>query len=289
MDEDRITICDMIIQMISKNQLSLEDEARIRKMLEEKQRKQEYRCIADVIESEVMRKIESKDITIKKACQSVYRKCFMETQIGNMELAELTEKNISEFGRKVRNSFGLDKNEKIFFMAMLQTGLNKLSEDGHLNFIPDKDMYKRFIESGCSICYIDNPYSNEETESIMTWAEKHPADVRGIALSLWFAKGISLTEIVGLTKQDCWGGKRTEDSTMKFRENLFKSSIRSKIVWRSLNLHPKDVKEVFVIPNEDGSGWKKLTEWGLQRKLWYICKDLEISYKRIYKDEAIKL
>lgn len=290
METNKFTVTDIIIQIISDNQLPLEDEIKIKEIIERKHKKEDGRkdrCLADVIKSEIIGKMSAKDSKIKNISKAVYKKCFMKSGIGNTDSSELTEKKIKEFEKTFRSSSVLNKDERICFMALLQTGLNILSNSGMLGFVPDKKMFDKFLNSEHIINYIENPYSEEETEKIMKWAEEHPTDVRGIAVSLWFTKGISLTEIVNLTKKDCWNGVREKDSIMMFDKNLFNSSIRSEIVWKSLNLHPKEEEDVFVIPKKDGRGWEKFTEGGLQKKLWYICKEIGITYKRIYPNEAI--
>lgn len=293
MEEGRITIAGMVAQMINSGQFSEEEEAEIQRLIEEKHKKGEDshrgRCLAEAVKAEMMKKVDPKDIKMTDMYQTVLRKCFMETKAGNMDSLQLSEKAVRDFETEVRESFGLGENEKLLFMGMLQIGLNKLSGEGILNFAPDKNMFKRFADSRNGVSYIDNPYSSEETEKIMKWAKAHPADVRGLAISLWLTGGISLTEIVNLTKKDCWSGVRAEGSIMKFDKNLFKVTARSQIVWGSLRLHPKNVEQVFVVPKEDKSGWKKLTELGLQRKLCYICQDIGIDYKSIHRSEAIKI
>lgn len=283
-----ITLADMVIRLIADNQLSAEEEIKIKKMIEEKQRERGGRCLAVVIDMEMTKKLPSEDIRMKNMYQSVYQKCFKKSRVGNMDSLKLTEKIISKYKRDVRELYGLNENEMVFFMGMLQVGLDKMAEEGILNFVPDKEMFHNFMNPKTRTSYIDNPYTNEETVKIMEWSELHSTDMRGMAVSLWFAGGISLTEIVNLTKKDCWGGKRQEDSIMEFEERLFDAGISSKIAAKALNLHPREVRYVFAVPRRDGTGWKKLTEIGLQRKLNCICRDIGIAYKNIAKNEAIR-
>lgn len=293
MEESKIIMSDMAVQRISGNQFSAEEETTVKKRITEKQGKigngQKGRCLAEVIELEIGDKLDLEDVRMKSMCQTVYKRCFKETKIGNMDSLKLSEKAINKFKKDIREFYGLNEDEMLLFRWMLQTGLNKMADEGILKYVPDKNIFYNPMDSKHRIAYISNPYSLEETEKIMRWAEEHPADVRSQAVSLWFTGGIALTEIVNLTKKDCWGGTRAEDSPMEFEENLFKAGIRPQIVWRALKMHPKEVKFVFVIPRQDGSGWKKLTETGLQRKLKCICRDIGIDYKRIGKKEAIKL
>ena len=284
-----ITLADMVTRLIADNQLSVEEEIKIKKMIEEKQRKRGGKCLAEVIDAEMSIKLAGESMKMKSMYQSVYQKCFKETRVGNMDSFKLSEKVISKFRKSVSELYGLDENEMVFFMGMFQTGLNKMSDEGLLDFVPDKEMFQNFLHLKNKISYIDNPYTDEETGKIMEWVELHPTDIRGLAVSLWFTGGVSLEEIADLKKTDCWGGKGRAGGIMEFKTGLFDSGIRAKIVTKALSLHPRDVIYVFVVPRQDGTGWKKLTEIGIQKKLMYICKETGIVYKKIHKNEAVML
>lgn len=286
-------VIGLIGQMIENNQLSDDELAKIKNLVEERQKEQKKvqkcRCLAEAVEAGMDMKIEQGIAGIKEIYKSVIIKCFKETETGNLDCRKLTENVIKKFISDVRKTSGLNDTEMKLFMGMLKNGLKKMADNGNLEFVPSDSLYDGSTDSGQGTVYIENPYTMEETERILQWAEGHPADVRGIAISLWFAKGISLTEIVHLTKKDCWDRTGARNSIMEFDKNLFRRSTRSQIVWKSLSLHPKTVKEVFAIPNKDRSGWEKLTEGGLQKKLWHICKDTGTAYKRIEANEALKI
>ena len=199
----------------------------------------------------------------------------------------LSAKTIVNLISEVKEQLGPKWEEEYAFMQLLQIGLNKLEENGDLNFSPDRLMYRKFIASKKTVSFIKNPYSEAETETIMQFAENHPADVRAQAVSLWFTKGLTLHDIVSLTKRDCVGrrGKSIEREGIQ----LFPSPIRSKFVKRALATHPSTVENVFVISRSDYSGWDQLTEQGLLIKLSRICKETGISYKQILKNEAIQI
>lgn len=293
MDGSNITIADMVTRIIASGQLSPLEEVRIKKMIEEKQKKtgsQKGRCLTDAVKEEMVRRMGAEDVGIKDIYYSVFKKCFEENRIGRMDAFKLSDAIVKKYKKDVTELYGLSENELIIFMEMFQMGLEKMEIEGMLDFVPAPDIFQKIHVSGQRVSYIGNPYSNGETEKIMRWAECHPTDARGLAVSLWFTGGISLMEIVNLTKKDCWGNnKRALDSLMEFNEGLFNVSIRSVIVRKALDLHPRDVRYVFVVPRQDSSGWKKLTEKGLQRKLAYICQDIGIPYKKIDRNEAIKL
>ena len=247
------------------------------------------KCLASVIDQEMRvyeDEIYSFDI-YRDFYLDITQKYFWKTETGIMQAAMLSSKIIKDFIIEVKGQLGSEKREEYAFMQLLQIGLNKLEEDGDLNFFPDRLMYRKFAASKNSMTFIKNPYSEAESETIMQFAENHPADVRAQAVSLWFSKGLSLHDIVSLTKRDC-GGRRGK-SIEREGIQLFPSPIRSKIIKRALATHPSTVEYVFVIPKSDYSGWEKLTEKGLLIKLGYICKETGIQYRPILPNEAIKL
>ena len=247
------------------------------------------KCLASVIDQE-MRVYEDENFVFdnyRDYYLNITKKYFWETETGIMQATMLSGKIINEFIIEVKKQLGLKGEEEYAFMQLLQIGLNKLEEDGSLNFSPDKLLYRRFVASKRPMTFIKNPYSEAETKKIMQWADSHPADIRSLAITLWFTKGITLHDIVSLTKKDC-GGRRGK-SIERGGVELFPSPIRSKIVKRALATHPSTVEYVFSIPKADYSGWEQLTEQGLLIKLSRICKDTGIQYKQILVNEAIKI
>lgn len=247
------------------------------------------KCLASVIDEEI-REYEDEEHSFGKYRDfylDISKKYFWETETGSMEASRLSFKIIGEFIFETIEQFGLKEIEEYAFMQLLQIGLNKLEDDGILKFSPDRLMFRKFAASKSAISFIRNPYSEAETEKIMEWAKSHPADVRAQAVSLWFTKGLTLIDIVTLTKKGCWG--KCEERVKREGSELFRASFRTEIVRRALDTHPKDVKYVFSIPSADYSGWERLTEKGLLIKLKAICKKTGIVYKKILINEAIKL
>ena len=246
------------------------------------------KCLASVIDQE-MRVFENEKYAFddfRDFYLYITKKYFWETETGIMPAAMLSAKIIRDFIIEAKKQLGVEGEEEYAFMQLLQIGLNKLEEDGELNFSPDKLLYRKFASSKSPMTFIKNPYSEAETKKIMQWAESHPADIRSLAITLWFTKGITLHDIVSLTKKDCGRrGKSIERGGME----LFPSPIRSKIVKRALATHPSTVEYVFSIPKADYSGWEKLTEQGLLIKLSRICKEIGIPYKPILINEAIQI
>ena len=247
------------------------------------------KCLASVIDQE-MRVFENEKYAFddfRDFYLNITKKYFWETETGIMQAATLSAKIIKEFIIEVKVQLGLEGTEEYAFMQLLQIGLNKLEEDGELNFLPDRLLYRKFAASKKTVAFIKNPYSEAETETIMQFAESHPADIRSLALSLWFTKGLTLHDIVSLTKKDCCSkqGKGIEREGIE----LFPSPIRSKIVKHALSTHPLSEEYVFSVPNSDYTGWERLSEKGLLIKLGYICKETGIQYKPILTNEAIIL
>lgn len=163
-----------------------------------------------------------------------------------------------------------NQNSMTCFMGLLQGGLNRMEEDSMLGFIPDRQLYKKYIEKVMGITYISNPYGEEKTK-IMGWVDRHPDDIRGLAVGLWFTGEISAAQIASLKKEDCGRG-------------ILKKEERAKYISMALKLQPKNGSYVFMA--ERKGGWEKLMARSLQTKLYYICDDLGIEYRRIHKDEA---
>lgn len=251
--------------------------------------KEGRKCLA----SAIVDKVDENDEVIKsyEKYKELYlfilKKCFWETEAGTMNAEKLTSKIVNDFIIEVMEEFGLKEYEESLFMQMLQMGLNRMEDEGILKFSPDRLLFRKYVASKNDISFIKNLYLETETEKIMEWAKKHPADVRAQAVSMWFTKGLTLTDIVTLTKRGCWG--RPDERIKRAGIELFQIPIRGEIVRRALDTHPKDVKYVFSVPSSDYSTWERLTERGLLIKLKAICKKTGIVYKPILINEAIRL
>lgn len=286
MKKEGITMFDMITQIINSNQLSSDEEARLMNVLkervEEREKKRRSRCLAGVIEGELKKKVEegSYKESTKSRYHPIYRRCFQETQTGNLDASELSESVIREFIVEAHEFFGLNnKNDMTVFMGLLQMGLNSMLDQGMLLFVPDKKLYRKHIESDRGIKYIDNPYLPEEVKKIMDWVESHLFDSRRLAVALWLSSNISPEEIVSLKKENCWEDDLGEG------KGIFEERARLRIVREAFDLHPEDEQYIFMV-KKDGR-WRKLNEKSLQIKLYYICQDLKITYRAFHKNETI--
>lgn len=286
MERERITVYDMMVQVIQGNQLSAGEEAKIMAVLrergEEREKKRMSRCLAGVIEAEMQKKVEAGIIleATKKWYYPIYRRCFLETNPGNLDAAEITEAGVEEFIIEAHESFGLNRNDMLCFMGLLQTGLNELSDRGLLTFVPNKKMYRSYVEFDRGIKYIDNPYSAEETKSIMEWIEEHSdTDTGALAVGLWFTRDISPEEIIALKKDDCWY------SGSGIEKGIFKEDEKKKYVTEAFKMHPDEEQYIFMLKKE--GRWRPLNERSLQIKLYYICRAIGIRYRVFHKNETI--
>lgn len=272
--DDKITIiCKMVRQII--NEYKLLDEDEVRRILEEKGKKEEDRgiCLASVIENELEKAIQSGQICEEHVglYKSVFEKMIRESEIGNMPAKELSDILIKKFVLQAGKVYEVDRTRLKCFTGMLQTGLNKMAEEDMLDFVPVKHA-KEYLGSKIVIQYINNPYTPGETERIKEWIELHPSDIRGLALGLWFAGDVSMEEIANMKMED--GHK-----------DIFKKWKRARFIINALKLHPENKDYVFMAIN-DGR-LEKLTSQSFQMKLYHICNRLGIGYKKINRNEAI--
>ena len=220
---------------VEENKLSVHEQYMLYKLLGEKLDGQD-KCLAIVIDEEIRKNESTKKYM--ELYSHILNLCFWETETGCTKAEKLSAKAVRAFISKVRDSFGLKEIEELVFMQLLALGLKKMEDDGLLKFVPDGIMFRRYIASKKDISYIQNPYTEEETEKIMEWSKTHPADVRAHAISLWFTKGLTLTDIVTLTKKDCWGDKRQEGRIERAGIALFQHTVRAQIVWGGGTEHP---------------------------------------------------
>ena len=272
--EDKITvICKMVRQIIDEDKLA--DEAEIRRILEEKGKKEEERgiCLASVIEKELEKAIKSGQICESNVglYQSVFSKSIKNSEFGNIPASELSDMLIRKFVLQAEKTYEMNRIRLKCFTGMLQTGLNKMAEEDMLDFVPVKHA-KEYLGSKIVIQYINNPYTPEETERIKEWIELHPDDIRGMAIGLWFTGDVSLLEIANLKREEC-------------HKDIFKKWKRARFVAKALELHPQNKDYVFMAIN-DGK-LEKLTPQSFQMKLYHVCNRLGIEYKRINRNEAM--
>ena len=298
MEENKVTMGQMVLQIIQGGQLSVTEESEVMKILEERKREWEEekmgRCLAGTIERVLTENVEKGKIkeATKKRYHPIYRRCFLESIIGNMDASELTEETIRELIIDAHETLGANSNDMLYFMGLLQVGLNKLSEEGKLNFMPNKKLFIKFAEAERESYYRENPYSIEEMEDLMAWIDRNPEDMRGLAVGLWLLGGISPEEIINL-KKECLEDSGT-DSTGGFKaikrpgsdRFLRLTSARQRMLDSALEIQSDNGTEyIFMVEKEHI--WRKLTNKSLQIKLYYICEDLGIKYKAFHYNDII--
>ena len=189
-----------------------------------------------------------------------------------MPVSALSDPVIRKFIVQAEETYRMNRRNMICFMGLLQVGLDRIAKDGMADLVYDRYMFMNYIGLEKGIRYIDNPYTEEEISKIREWIGLHPYDIRGMALGLWFLGNISLVQIANLKRKD-------------YHEDLLKKSEKDRLVAKALELQPKDGEYVFMV--EKNGIWKKLTAKGLQTKLYYVCEDLGIHYKKIHRNEAV--
>lgn len=277
-------IGQFICCLINENVLSKEEEYQIKDCIEKRKRR---RCLAGIIDDELILNVKSGMISdcAKEKNYSLYKRCFLESRIGNMDASELSEMIIREFIEEVEESFGLDDYEMQCFMGLLQYGLNRMADENILNFVADRRVYRHYIEAERGVIFIDNPYSFSETESIKVWIDRHPDDIRGLALGYFFTTDVSLTEIVHMEKADQSENSLISPDIVKINKNVRISKEKARIISKALKKCPPKEMNIFMVQKR--GKWQKLNEKGIQLRLYHICQELGITYRPIGKNEAL--
>lgn len=287
MIETKFTISKMITQIITENQLSLDEELDIKKLLEERVEARKDRCLAGIIEKELDESMKTGQLneSTKQRYYPILRRCFMDTVYGNLDASSLSEAVIQEFVLEALETYNLNRNDLLFFTGMLMLGLNKMSQRGLISFDPDKKILKSYIDPVDEFRYIRNPYSEKETDLIMEWIEDHPTDTRALAIGLWLSGGLCPMQIINLKKEEYFGNSNMPDITISFDKNIFNVWQRFNYIRKAAKLHSEDTIYVFMV--EKNGIWKKLTGRSLQVKLYHICQDIGIKYKSFHQNEVI--
>lgn len=204
----------------------------------------------------------------------------------------------------------LNERERIMSEEKFQQYTSELNrcqtpESLKLQTIVSKDMQKYYIcpkdtrtekSASCTmferngIRFIDNPYTTEETAIIREWAEDHPFDVRGLAVSLWLSGGFTPEAIINLKTSDCWSGGRDAHGLIHMGNiavdrSIFQQWDRFRIVKRAMELHQEKQPYVFMV--YERNQWSKLHGNAIQLKMFHICRNLGITYKKFSNNEII--
>lgn len=148
-ENEKTILYQMLSQIIKGNQLTETEEAELRKILEDKEKKEEENkiCLAAIIEKELGKAIKSGQICEANVelYQSVFKECFEKSEIGNMPAAALSDMLIRKFVLQVGKTYEMDIRKIKCFTGMLQVGLNKMAEEDILDFVPEKHIYKNYL------------------------------------------------------------------------------------------------------------------------------------------------
>ncbi|MCM1500455.1 MAG: hypothetical protein NC124_18490, partial [Clostridium sp.] len=238
MNERNLTVCEMLLQMIKTNQLSLAEETAIRKALDGKAGKSE---------------------------EELFRQYALEL-------------NRAKASEPCRQRSGTDSGiqEYLIFPKDFKTG--KTAPNA------------RFERNG--IRFIDNPYTDCETEMIKEWVEDHPYDVRALAVGLWLSGGITPEAIINLRIEDFQGMGRNADEliymgALAVDRSIFQQWDRFRIVKRAMDQHQEQLPYVFMYHGK--SRWHKLKGNAIQMKTVHICRDIGLTYKGFSNNEVILL
>lgn len=301
MEDDKITMYDMVAQMVRNNQFSVKQEEELEIMLAGRKEKREEerlsRCLYGIAVHELDAKVCSKEFkpSTAKRYKTIIQKCFS-GKYGNMDASNLNEEILHEYITEVHESYGLSRNEMFMFMNLLKKALGKMSENGILEFVPSKNLFVNHMENTFGTKLIDCPYSYNEQVAITQWIVSHSSDVRGLACGLWLigGDGLSPDRIINMKKQDAWkygmeglNEQNADNDIFDFDPAADRAKARESVIKKALSLHPEETSYVFMLPKKESVGWKKLSGSTLQIKMNWICSSLNIPFKSFHGNEAI--
>lgn len=301
MEDDKITMYDMVTQVIKNGQFSVEQEDALEIMLAGRKEKREEerlsRCLYGILKKEIDAKVDNGEIKLSTAKRygPVIRKCFC-GEYGNMDVSEISEEILHDFITEVHESSGLSRNEMFMFMSLLRKILGKMSEDGILGFDPSKNLFVNHIENTPGTKLIDCPYTNNEQAAICKWIVSHLSDVRGLACGLWLigGDGLSPHRIINMKKQDAWkygmdglNAQDADNDIFDFDPAANRAKARGNVITKALSLYPEETGYVFMVPKKESGGWKKLSESSLQIKMNWICAAVNVPFRSFHSNEAI--
>lgn len=152
------------------------------------------------------------------------------------------------------------------------------------------NMTPRVLIERNGIRFINNPYTNAESEMIKEWVEDHPYDVRGLAVGLWLSGGITPEAIIQLKAKDFLTDCKNANKIIYLDncavdKGIFQRWDRFRIVKRAMEQHQEHLPYVFMY--QDKSGWHKLNGNAIQMKMVHICGEIGIAYQGFSNNELI--
>lgn len=284
MEKSVVSMLDLVTGMIKGGQLRSDEEASLRELLVERDHAQEGMSLAGYIEREADKVLDIKVDWLREMQARVFRYCIRGSSIADKSPVELTEGDIHKFIVRTMVSYEMDRNSWYLFLVMLQQALDAMSNEGVLSFSPPKVMGQLFWEQDQRKHRIERPYYGPEWRKIREWLEQNPQDVCGLALSMWFAGGISPGEITELRKSylmDSDGGYSSNPSVLRkngSEDYLKLTRKRSLIIHAALDMYP-GVDREYIFMTKGKRKLKKLTKTDMKEKLESICREVGVKYK----------
>lgn len=297
MEEKNITMADMVCQVIRENQLAGVEEDMIWEMLE-KRRSERIKnkscwCLADFAKRETEKALAAKASLMKERAGYLYRNFIQETRIANIDIDELSDKDIKKFIILAAESDRMKKADWPHFLSMIQMAVKAMAgRKGHSMF---ENVFVEFIDAEERIRYVKNPYSAEEVQRILEWIDSNADDVRALAAGLWLLGGITAEEIRELQRdslmnsEDICAGNPAVVKKNKSESYLPLAGRRGRIIRDALKLHKGQTDSgfeyIFMI-NDEGE-WRKLPDICVQLKLSHICRSIGIAYRPFTCTDAV--
>lgn len=297
MEEKNITMADMIVKVIQDNQLASVEENLIWKMLSKRRseriKNKSCRCLADLAERETEKALEAKASIMRGKVDYLYRNFIRETRIGNIDLDEVSDKEIRQLIVLAAESGRIEKEDWPHFLSMIQLAVKAMAgRKGHSMF---ENVFFEFRDTEERIRYEKNPYSPEEMQRILEWLDCHIDDVRALAADFWLSGGITTEEIGELQRDSLMdsdgicANNPTVIKRNKSESYLPLAGRRGRIIRDALKLHKGQADSgfeyIFMI-NDEGE-WRKLPDICVQLKLSHICRSIGIAYRPFTCTDAV--
>lgn len=297
MEEKNITMADMVCQVIRENQLAGVEEDMIWEMLgkrrSERIKNKSCWCLADFAKRETEKALAAKASLMKERAGYLYRNFIQETRIANIDIDELSDKDIKKFIILAAESDRMRKEDWPHFLSIIQLTVKAMAgRKGHSIF---ENVFFDFRDTEERIRYVKNPYSSGEMQGILEWLDSNTDDMRALAADFWLSGGITTEEIVELRMDSLMDsdGICASDPTV-VKKNKSESYIaiagrRGRIIRDVLKLHESQADSGFeyIFMIKDEGEWKKLPDISVQLKLSHICRSIGIAYRPFTYTDAV--
>lgn len=284
-----------LMNAVKENQLNVEEEQEIKKLLMEKKREENTKneSFASVVEMALEQEIELKNPNepVKNRFYDVIERCFKNHPIGKMNVSEIMESLVERLIIDAVNTCGKNRSDLEIFLGVLQAGLDEAARKGMLSFTHSEKIYKRYIVIAKSRNYIENIYTQEEIGRIKGWIVEHSGDIAYLALKFWFTTGVSPEEIVQMRisaiRREEENGEMSAIQMPESGIYLILNEERKEIIKAAIALNSSYKRMEYLFSIDLGLKWKKLSVQGMAKKLYHICKELGIEYKGLHHNDVL--